>query len=97
MSRVIWWLSSLKEEIFILIYVNLGVIGVEHLMRREDDLSDVCSGNRVIEGLLFIVPLICNVTVTVSDECCVNWEDVLLSADCLNILLCSGEHNFVAY
>jgi len=80
----------LKEQVFVVIVsvllnLNIKSINLFHFC-GEDDFSDVCSCNWVIESLALVEPLIGKVSVAVSHQSSVAWQNVLLSANRLNVI-----------
>jgi hypothetical protein len=90
----------LKEQIFIIIIsvqLNLSIICINLFhFSGEYDLSDVCSCDRVIESLTLIEPLISKISVSVPHQSRVAWQNILLSANSLNVIFDRREYLLVA-
>lgn len=90
----------MKEQIFVVIItvqLNLNIISINFFhFCGEDNLSDVCCGNWVIESLALVEPLIGKVSVTISHQGSVAWQNILLSANRLNVIFNRREYLLIA-
>jgi hypothetical protein len=90
----------LKEQILIFIismHLNLSIISINLFhFSGEYDLSDICSCDRVIESLTLIEPLISEISVSVPHQSRVARQNILLSANSLNVIFDRREYLLVA-